>query len=94
MNVHIQSYAACIITSQEKRSEDLAKGTPTKKGLCVVVTQELEFILNLHLLSILMGNHYSRPACGGFLSLNLSNEYIILLYQQYVGIMVPSLIYG
>ena len=48
MYVTFPIYAARLITYQGKLFEDLAKGTPIKKGPCVVFIQELEWILNLH----------------------------------------------
>ena len=42
-----------------------------QKDSCVIVAQELEFILNLHVISVLLGNRYSRTMCGGFLFLDL-----------------------
>ena len=93
MNAPIRSYATCLIISQGKNIfEDLAKGTSIKKGPCAVVTQELECVLNLHVLSVLLVNRYYRPKRGGFLCLEISSEYIIVLYQQCVGIMVPILL--
>ena len=41
MNTTLWSYVAWLITHQENISEDLAKGTPIKKGPCVVFPQEL-----------------------------------------------------
>ena len=79
MNVPIQSYAACLVTPQYKIFKDLAKGTPIKKGPCVVVMQELECIINLHMKYAFLDNNYSCPACGGFLCLELSSEYILVI---------------
>ena len=94
MNVTFQSYAECLITSQGKIFEDLTKGTLIKKFPFVFVMQELECILNLHVKSVFIVNHYCCPECGGFLFLNLSSDYILVLNQQCVGILVPSLFYG
>ena len=94
MNVTLQSYAACLITSQGKISEDLAKSTFIKKGPCVVVAQELECILDLNMPSLFLGNCYSHRMCGDFIRLELSSEYILVLYQQYFGIIFPILLYG
>ena len=63
-------------------------------GTCVVVMQELQCILNLHLPSVFLGNCYFCTMCGGFLCLDLSSNYILVLYQQCVSIMAPRLIYG
>ena len=93
-NVIFWSYGTCLITSQEGIFKDIDEGMSIKKDPCAVVAQELEFILNLYVTSIFMGNHYSRLVYGGYLCLEISTEYILVLYQKCGGIMVTSLIYG
>ena len=59
MKTTFQGYASCLTTSQEKILKEPAKGMSIKKGPCVVVTQELQFIINLRVLSVFMNKLYS-----------------------------------
>ena len=89
INLIIWSYAACLIVSQGGIFEDPDKGTSIKKVPYVVSTQELEFILNLHVTYVFLGNRYYFPMCGGFLCLDFSvnislyftNNVLVYWYQ-------------
>ena len=62
-----------------KQIQYLAKGVSINNVTYVVITQELEYIINLHVPSVLIWNRYYHPTCGGFLCIDLSSEYILVL---------------
>ena len=78
-------------TNHLKTSEKLS---PIIRVPVLFSCKKFKSLSTLDFQSVLLVNCYSHPMCADFMCLDLSSDYIPVVYQHYVVLMVPILLYG